>query len=193
MTTKLAKHQTTILAAQRFSVALTGAVLALKASPSKKTAKPSVIDESIIYLKMAGNATDPRMMDVSFFSPKLRKTNVAEATYQIEVGDWDIDQNFNEKRVRTSLNRLAVPKMRGDVLEEDHALLEKVIRQLRKIVMTNAITYFELSVEQKRGWKNIVKLDVVRFQDTKVTIEDQDKGQEQVVANFDNHFAGKGR
>jgi hypothetical protein len=191
------KHKALALSAQRFSLALGETIKALRVASAVKVAKPSIIDESIIYLKMAGNAKDPRMMDVSFFSPKLRKTDVADATYQIEVGDWDIDKNFNEKRVRISLNRLAVPKMRGDVLEEDHALLEKVIRHLRKLVMNNAITYFELPVDQKRAWKNIVKLDVVRFQDVKVTIEDQAKGgEEQVTAttnlsDFSNHFATK--
>lgn len=163
---------------------LTQAILAVVRASRGKQAKPTVLEERDIYLKLSGNQSDIRYMDLKFFSTKLRKTDVADESYKIEVGDWDIDKNFNEKRVKNSLNHIVVPMLRGDVLEEDHAVLEKVIRQVRLLIRDNAIEYFGLPPEQKRTWRNIIKLHYTEFKDFKVTInDDKHGGTKQVEAN----------
>jgi hypothetical protein len=155
-----------------------------------KEAAPKVVEQSILYLRLGGNRANPRFMDISFYSPKLRTTPGA-GSYKIEVGDWGQDKSLPERRIRQAVGTFVIPMMRGDVLEQDHDLLEKVIRRLRSIVWENAIEYFQIPFDQKADWRNVVKMDIARLMDTKVTIQDPEQGTIEVAASLTEGAHGR--
>lgn len=156
----------------------------------RKEAAPKVIEQSILYLRLGGNKTNPRFMDISFYSPKLR-TLPGAGGYKIEVGDWGQDRSLPERRIRQAVGTFVIPMMRGDVLEEDHDLLEKVIRRLRSIVWENAVEYFQIPFDQKPAWRNTIKMDIAQLLDTKVTIQDPDRGAVEVAASLTEGALGR--
>lgn len=164
--------------------------LAAYVSLMTKEAAPKVVEQSILYLRMGGNRANPRFMDISFYSPKLRTTPGA-GSYKIEVGDWGQDKSLPERRIRQAVGTFVIPMMRGDVLEQDHDLLEKVIRRLRSIVWENAIEYFQIPFDQKAEWRNVVKMDIARLMDTKVTIQDPEQGTIEVAASLTEGAHGR--
>ena len=173
---------------RRFMAMLTAAVRQL--SRNAKMAAPRVVDHSILYFKMEGDPTEPRYMALRFYSPKLRM-NPGSGSYRIEVGDWSTDQSLPQAKIKQQLSTLVVPMMRGDVLDEDHDLLEKVIRHLHSIVWENAIEYFQTPMEEKSTWKNIVKMDLQRLQDARVTVRDEAHGTTEVAASLRESAVGR--
>lgn len=149
-----------------------GAVKALVAaalSKPGKTAKPEVLDQSLLYLKIEADPQDPNFFNVSFFSPKLRSQAVpggGSFTYRVEVGDKGGSQ------IRRDLNKLVVPQMRDDILESDHALLEKVVYRLKNAVLEAATEYMGLGEAQKAQYKNVIRMDIYKYQDVMVKMHD---------------------
>jgi hypothetical protein len=142
------------------------------------TAAPKLVEQSILYLILEADPEDQRYLRLRFNSPKLRKTQEAQKFYKLEVGDWDIDKNFSTRRVKQYLKDLVVPTMKNDVLVDDHELFEKVLRKIRAIVLEAASVYFEVPMDEKKQWKDFVKLDIQKLVDTKVKLEDQETQQE---------------
>lgn len=173
---------------RKFMATLTAAIRQI--ALSGKTAAPKVVEHSILYFRMSGDPSDPRYMTLSFYSPKLR-INPGSGTYRIEVGDWDTDKSLPQARIKQQLSNFVIPMMRGDVLDEDHDLLEKVIRQLRTIVWNNAVEYFQVPTAEKATWKNIVKMDLQRIQDAKVTVRDEAHGVVEVAASLRESTKGR--
>lgn len=172
---------------RRFMAMLTAAVRQIVHG---KTAAPKVVDHSILYFKLSGDPNDPRCMVLSFYSPKLR-INPGSGTYRIEVGDWAVDKSLPQARIKQQLSTFVIPMMRGDVLDEDHDLLEKVIRKLRAIVWENAVEYFQIPTEEKASWRNMVKMDLQRVQDAKVTVRDESHGIVEVAASLRESSKGR--
>lgn len=156
----------------------------------RKEAAPKVVEQSILYLRLGGNRANPRFMDISFYSPKLR-TLPGAGGYKIEVGDWGQDKSLPERKIRQQVGTFVIPMMRGDVLDEDHDLLEKVIRRLRSIVWENAVEYFQIPLDQKPEWRNTIKMDIARLLDTKVTIQDPEQGTIEVAASLTEGAHGR--
>ena len=156
----------TITAAQRFASALTQAVLDLR-----KTAKPHVLDQSMVYLKLQGDPADPRYLRLTFFGPRIKA--LRQSVYRIEVGDASTDPGLNQGQIRRQLSDLVLPVMKYDVDTSDHAVLDKVILRLRKWAWEQAVTYFEVPVTEKPHWSNVLKLDIVHYEDTKVSLVDR--------------------
>jgi hypothetical protein len=142
-----------------------------------KQAKPEVLDSSLLYLKLQADPQDPNFLTMSFFSPKLRAQEGSNGlSYRVEVGEKGTNQ------IRRDLNKLIVPQLRGDVLEDDHALLEKVIYRLRNIVLDSAMEYQDLGDTQKAQWKNVVRMDITKYQDVSVRIQEQGEAEEKVAS-----------
>lgn len=184
----MAAEETPVSPERRFMAMLTAAVRQL--SQAGKTAAPKVVDHSILYFKMEGDPSDPRYMILRFYSPKLRM-NPGTGTYRVEVGDWAVDKSLPQARIKQQLSTFVIPMMRGDVLDQDHDLLEKVIRKLRAIVWENAVEYFSVETAEKPNWKNIVKMDLQRVQDAKVTVRDEAHGVVEVAASLRESTKGR--
>ena len=172
---------------RRFMAMLTAAVRQIVHG---RTAAPKVVDHAILYFKLSGDPNDPRYMVLSFYSPKLR-INPGAGTYRIEVGDWAVDKSLPQARIKQQLSTFVIPMMRGDVLDEDHDLLEKVIRKLRAIVWENAVEYFQVPTEEKASWRNMVKMDLQRVQDARVTVRDEAHGIVEVAASLRESTKGR--
>lgn len=114
---------------------------------------------------------------MGFYSPKIRsQVSGGEPTYRIEIGDKGTNQ------IRKDLNKLVIPQMRGDILEEDRATLEKVLFRLRKIVLDSASEYQGLSEEERKSWKNFVRMDITKFSDVGVKIQEEGEPAVQVAS-----------
>jgi hypothetical protein len=147
-----------------------------RAARKAKTARPEVLDTSLLYLKLIPDPQDPQALLMSFFSPKLRQQEGAQnLTYKVEIGEKGTSQ------IRRDLNRLVIPQMRSDVMEDDHGLLEKVIYRLRNIVLDSAMEYQSLSDAEKAQWKNMVRMDITKYQDVSVRIQEQGKPEEKIA------------
>ena len=166
-----------IMAAPDFIAALVATVRAIR-----KEAAAKVIDQSMLYLRMQPSVTKgPRFMELSFYSPS-RKAMPPTGTYRIEVGDWSTDKGLNERHVKDQLATFVIPHLRGDAIDADQDVLEKIIRRLRSIVWENAVAYFEVPLADKPSWRNVVKMDIQTIQDTKVVLQDKQNGTAMVAS-----------
>lgn len=147
-----------------------------------RTAKPEIIQESVVYVRLGANEDDPRFMDIAFFAQGISDAAEGGANYRVEVGDWETDRGLNEGKIRKQLSSLVFPAMRDDILEEHRALLEKIIYRLRGIVWENACDYFQVPLDEKARWQNVIKLDVQKFQDLRVRVIDKGQGDSMVIA-----------
>ena len=143
------------------------------AAAGLKTAKPKVVDTSVLYVVLEANQENHRVMNIRFGGPGIAKTPGAGTAYSIEVGTYGPDRSLPEKKIRKQLNALVFPSMRSDVPDQFHNLLEKVIRELRGLVWEHAVDFFDLPPEQKQTWKQTIRMDVLTLQDVKVNIADQ--------------------
>ena len=140
-----------------------------------------VVDQSMLYIRLQASPTKgPRFLEISFYNP-TRRHLPQMGTYRVEVGDRTTDPGLPERAIKGQLSTFVVPHMRGDALDADQDLLEKVIRRLRKIVWENAVVYFDIPMEEKTSWRNVIKLDIQTLADTKVVVQDKDHGAEVVA------------
>lgn len=135
-----------------------------------KTAKPKVVDTSVLYVVLEANPINWINMNIRFGGPSIAKTPGAGTEYTIDVGLYGPDRSLPEAKIRKQLNGLVFPSMRADVPETYHNLLEKVIRELRRIVWEKAVEFFEVPKDERRSWRHVVKMDVLTLQDVKVNI-----------------------
>lgn len=135
-----------------------------------KVAKPKVVDSSVLYVVLEANPINWINMNIRFGGPSIAKTPGAGTEYTIDVGLYGPDRSLPEAKIRKQLNGLVFPSMRADVPETYHNLLEKVIRELRRIVWEKAVEYFEVPKEERPSWRHVVKMDVLTLQDVKVNI-----------------------
>ena len=144
-------------------------------------AAAKVVDQSMLYVRLqASPSKGPRFMEISFYNP-TRRHLPQMGTYRVEVGDRTTDQGLPERAIKEQLATFVVPHMRGDALDADQDLLEKVLRRLRRIVWENAALYFDIPMEEKTSWRNVIKLDIQTLTDTKVVVQDKEHGAEIVA------------
>jgi hypothetical protein len=146
-------------------------------------AKPVILNQSFFFLKLVPNPENPNELLMSFFSPALRLTVPNGApVYPIDISDRGTNQ------IRKDLNKLVIPYMRQDILEEDHAALEKVLFRLRRIVLKDAQEYQDLTDEEKKSWKSLTKLNIQKFSDIGVRIQEDGEPVEKIASTASGHY-----
>lgn len=137
-----------------------------------KQARAVLLDTSDVYLRLTADQMDPRYLKLSFFSPKLRLKSNPRGNYRIEVGDWDIDRNLSIRRLRQYLKDMVWSQLADDLLAEDKSFFDAILYKLTETVVDACAAYFEVPLQEKADWKDMIKLNIRRYQDTKVSIEE---------------------
>ena len=136
-----------------------------------------ILDSSVFFLRLRAYPMDPNSFLMSFYSPKIRPvTGEKVPSYRIEIGEKGTNQ------IRRDLNKMVIPQIRGDILEEDHAILEKVLLRLRRIILKEAMEYQGLSEEERKTWKSLTRLDITKFSDVGVKIQEEGEASQMVAS-----------